>query len=141
MASRKVKKSKFTKDEILAIVKMSSETNKTNSVKSHYTDNGAQKLADAIAHAFTIPTLSSVGITNAKSQGNARREFCKNVGATLLDPSKVMRSNTSSRPENGLDQRLMIVAGLMGLDAKTFYAVRSVPTNSPKQAKVFIVRR
>lgn len=141
MASRKVRRSPMTKADILAIVKASADTNKAKGAKAFYTDKGAEMLANAIAKALTLPTLASAGIGNGKTEGSARREFCRKNKATALDADKVLRSNTSARPENAIDQRLMSIAKLMGMDAKAFYAVRSTATNDPKVPKVYIVCR
>lgn len=143
MATKK-KPSKFTKAQVLAFVKASAEANKAKGAKAFYTDKGAQMLADAIAHAFTIPTLSSAKITNGqgRAEAQARRDFCKSVGAKALDPSKVLRKNTSGRAENALDQRLQKVAVLLGMNPKAFYAVRSKPvTGTDESPKVFIIMR
>lgn len=140
MATKKVRR-KYTKGEILAIVKASAEVNKAKGAKAFYTDKGAETLAGAIEKALTLPTLASAGIGNGKGEGSARREFCRKVKATAVDPNKVLRSNTSARPENAIDQRLMKVAVLMGLNPKAFYAVRTTATNDPKEPKVFIICR
>lgn len=141
MATKKAKRTNYTKADILAIVKASAETNKAKGAKAFYTDKGAETLASAIEKALTLPTLTSAGIGNGKGEGSARREFCRKMKATAIDPNKVLRSNTSARPENAIDQRLMKVAVLMGMNAKAFYAVRSTATNDPKEPKVFIVCR
>lgn len=143
MATKK-KPSKFTKAQILAFVKASAEANAKAGSKSNYTDKGAQNLADAISHALTIPTLASAGLGNSKSktEAQARRDFCKSVGAKALAPNSVMRKNTSGRAEAGLDQRLQTVAVLMGLAPKAFYAVRTKPNKGAgDDPKVFIIMR
>lgn len=139
--TKQVKRTKMTKAEILAIVKASAETNKAKSAKAFYTDKGAETLMNAIAKALTLPTLASAGIGNGKGEGEARRKFCRQNKAIAVDPNKVLRLNNSARPENAIDQRLMKVAVLMGMNPKAFYAVRSTPTNSDKEPKVYIVCR
>lgn len=144
MATRKKKSKTFTKGEVLAIVKAAAEANAKAGIKAFYTDNGAVLLADAIAHAFTIPTLASAGIGNSKSaiEAQARRDFCKKHKARAVTPDKVLRKNTSGRAENALDQRLQSVALQMGLNAKAFYAVRSKSvTGTDESPRVFIVLR
>ena len=143
MASRKKKPTGFTKAEVLAMVKASAQVNAKAGTKAFYTDNGASLLADAIAHAFTIPTLASAGIGNGRgrAEAEARRKFCQTVKAKSVTPDKVLRKNTSGRAENAIDQRLQAVAVLMGMDAKAFYAVRSKPVTADESPKVFVIRR
>jgi hypothetical protein len=141
MATRKKKPTGFTKAEVLAMVKASAQVNAKAGTKAFYTDNGASLLADAIAHAFTIPTLASAGIGNGRgrAEAEARRKFCQTVKAKAVTPDKVLRKNTSGRAENAIDQRLQAVAVLMGLDAKAFYAVRSKPVTADESPKVFVI--
>ena len=143
MATRKKKPTGFTKAEVLAMVKASAQANAKAGTKAFYTDNGASLLADAIDHAFTIPTLASAGIGNSKAraEAEARRDFCRKNKAKAITPDKVLRKNTSGRAENAIDQRLQAVAVLMGLNAKAFYAIRSKPVTADESPRIYIVRR
>lgn len=146
-------KSTVTKSAIMAHIATARQARLARGVKANYHDNGAERLAEAIVRAFAIPTLTEAGLakrgkpmSKALPDAEARREFATKQKARLVSVSDILGEGQNgtiihNRPENNLHGRLASIAKAMGLNAKTFYPVRSEAVRDGEVPQVFIVRR